>query len=427
MMRGMPDARPVNWAGNVVFSASEIHQPSTVAELQQLVSASRRIRALGTRHSFSKIADNDGALVSVTGLPPVMEVDSQRHTVKVAAGVRYGDLARYLNAAGYALANMGSLPHISVAGACATATHGSGNGNASLAASVSAMEIVTADGDIVTLRRQDGGDFGAAAVGLGAFGVTTALYLDVLPAYDVRQQVYEGFTLEEAASHFEEITASAYSVSVFTDWQSIRHNQLWVKQRTSDPGHESGLAGLAARPADGPRNPVPGMDPAFCTEQLGVPGPWHERLPHFRLGFTPSSGEELQSEYLLPRHTAAEALALMAGLASQIGPVLQISEIRTVAADELWLSPFYRRDAVGVHFTWAKDTAGVLAVLGPIEEKLGALGARPHWGKLFTVPGETLAAQYPRWQDFAGAMARHDPAGKFRNAFLDEYFRPHRQ
>lgn len=420
----MSDGRPVNWAGNVVFSASEIHQPGTVAELQQAVSKSRRIRALGTRHSFSRIADTDGALVSVAGLPPVMEIDSQRATVKVAAGVRYGDLARYLHAAGYALANLGSLPHICVAGACATATHGSGTGNGNLATSVSAMEIVTAGGDIVTLRRGDGPDFAAAAVGLGAFGVITALYLDVLPTFDVQQEVYEGFTLTEIARCFEEVFASAYSVSVFTDWQSDRHNQLWIKRRTSDPAPaDRGLPELAARPADGPRNPVPGMDPAFCTQQLGVPGPWHERLPHFRLGFTPSSGEELQTEYLLPRHAAAEALAVMTGLAGRVGPVLQIGEIRTVAADELWLSPFYQRDAVCLHFTWAKDPVGVLAVLGPIEDKLGPLGARPHWGKLFTIPGDTLAGLYPRWEDFAGCMARYDPAGKFRNAFLDQYFR----
>jgi xylitol oxidase len=422
----MPDARPVNWAGNVVFSASEIRRPQTVAELQQLVSKSQRIRALGTRHSFSRIADNDGALVSVAGLTPVMEIDSARATVKVAAGVRYGDLAQYLHAAGYALASLGSLPHICVAGACATATHGSGDGTGNLATSVSAMDIVTADGDIVTLRRADGAGFGAAAVGLGAFGVVTSLYLDVLPTFDVRQQVYEGFTLNEVASHFEEIFASAYSVSVFTDWQSARHNQLWLKQRTSDPcPADRGLPELTARPADGPRHPVPGMDPASSTQQLGVPGPWHERLPHFRLGFTPSSGEELQTEYLLPRHAAAEVLAAMAGLAGRLGPVLQIGEIRTVAADELWLSPFYRRDAVCVHFTWANDPAGVLAVLGAVEDKLAPLGARPHWGKLFTIPRETLAGLYPRWQDFADCMARHDPAGKFRNAFLDQYFLPY--
>jgi xylitol oxidase len=145
-----------------------------------------------------------------------------------------------------------------------------------------------------------------------------------------------------------------------------------------------------------------------ATEQGGVPGPWHARLPHFRAEFTPSAGAELQSEYLLPRSHAVAALQAVRELRDEITAVLQICELRTVAADELWLSPSYRRPTVGVHFTWVDDTAAVMPVVAAVEERLAPFEPRPHWGKVYLASG-----RYERLADFTRLAQEFDPAGKF--------------
>jgi xylitol oxidase len=419
-------AKRTNWAGNVTFDAEHFHRPTSVPGLQRLVARSRRVRALGTGHSFNRLADTPGDLVSVEALPRLIEVDTANEAVMISAGLRYGELATTLNRAGRALHNLGSLPHISVAGACATATHGSGDANGNLATSVSALELVTADGDIVTVRRDgDAGPLSGTVVALGALGIVTQLTLDTVPAFNVRQYVYEGLPYEQVAEHFDEIMSSAYSVSLFTDWRGPMIRQAWLKRRAD--AVDSWLpepVWMGGRLADGPRNPVPGMPAAHCTEQLGVPGPWHERLPHFRLEFSPSSGDELQSEYLLPRAGAIGALRALDQIAGRLAAVVRVSEIRTVAADDLWLSPSYLRDCVAFHFTWISDWPAVAPVLAQVEERLVPLHARPHWGKLFGSSPQTLAGLYPRLHDFRRLMRDRDPAGKFRNGLLDRYLPP---
>lgn len=409
-----------NWAGNVTFRAARVHRPASVAELRHLVARSRKARVLGSGHSFTDLADSPEDLIVLDGLPAVVELDTAAATVRVSAHLRYAELGRRLHAQGFAVHNLASLPHISIAGSCATATHGSGDANGNLATAVSALELVTADGDLVTLTRdRDGERFHGAVVGLGALGVVVALTLDLRPAFEVRQYVHLDLPFDALDDCFDELTAGAYSVSLFTRWAGPRIDQVWLKHRTADgelPAVDPGRYG--ARPATVPVHPVPGMPPANCTEQLGVPGPWHERLPHFRPGFTPSSGEELQSEYLLPRRHARAALRALDAIRERIAPVLQISEIRTVARDELWLSPCYREDVVGVHFTWVKDPQAVLPVIALIEERLAPYEPRPHWGKLFTLAPETLRARYPRLPDFRALMREFDPGGKFVNDFL---------
>lgn len=414
--------RTANWAGNVTFSAERFHRPAALAELQRIVAGSRRVRALGTGHSFNRIADSPGDLVSVAGLPKVVRIDPGQSTVTVSAGLRYGELAGELNEAGWALRNLGSLPHISIAGACATGTHGSGDANGNLATAVSALQMVTAGGDVVALSREHHGDeFAGAVVALGALGIVTSLTLDLVPAFDIRQYVYDGLGDDQRDEHLAEILASAYSVSLFTRWQDAQLSQVWLKRLASPDDSAAPPRWLGASLADGPRHPVPGMPPANCTQQLGVRGPWHERLPHFRLEFTPSSGEELQSEYLVPGEHAIDALAAIGRLGDQVAPVLQISEIRTVAADELWLSPAYRRPSVAIHFTWIKDTGAVLPVLAAIEDQLAPLRARPHWGKLFSMTPAAVRGLYQRLPDFQRLRGHYDPAGKFGNAMLNSY------
>ena len=410
-----------NWAGNVRFSARELHRPGSVPELQRLVAGSPRARALGTGHAFSRIADSPGALISVAGLPKIIEIDAGRPGVTVSAGLTYGELAPELHKRGYALRNLASLPHISVAGACATATHGSGNLLGNLATAVNRVEMVTAEGDLLSLSREDsGGEFGGAVVALGSLGILTSLCLDVVPAFDLRQHVYDDVPLDQVTARLDEIFASAYSVSLFTDWRRPVIRQVWLKilageqdPPDADPGWHGGA------PADGPRHPVPGLPPAATTDQLGARGPWHQRLPHFRLGFKPSAGSELQSEYLLPRELARAALEAIAQISDSVAAVLQICEIRTVAADELWLSPSYRQDTVGLHFTWVDDARAVQGALAMVERQLAPLRPRPHWGKLFAIGPETLDECYDRLPDFRRLMRRYDPSGKFSNDFID--------
>jgi alditol oxidase len=412
-----------NWAGNYTYSAARLHYPETVEQLQALVRRCKKLRVLGSRHSFNGIADSAEDLVSLERFEHVAVVDHERRTVTVDAGVRYGELCSQLHRAGYALHNMASLPHISIAGACATSTHGSGDGNGSLATAVAAIELVTADGDVVVVsREQDGEQFEGMVVGLGGFGVLTKLTLDVVPAFEVRQVAYENLPLANLAAHFDQIAGSAYSVSLFTDWQQERVNQVWLKHSiTAGAPFEPIPTLFEATPAPMRRHPITSLSAENCTEQMGIPGPWHERLPHFRLEFTPSSGEELQTEYLVPRQHAVAAFHAIYGLRDALAPLLQISEVRTIAADNLWMSPYYKQACVALHFTWYKDWDAVRQLLPLIETQLAPLDARPHWGKLFTMPPERVRTLYTKLPDFQRLLGAYDPHGKFRNAFLDTY------
>ncbi|MGW2709592.1 FAD-binding protein [Streptomyces sp. NPDC001356] len=402
-----------NWARTVTYTARGFHRPRTPKELAALVAGSTRVRVLGSGHSFNRIADPgpDGVLVSTADLPRTIDVDTAARTVRVAGGVRYAELARTVHAHGLALSNMASLPHISVAGSVATGTHGSGVANGPLASAVREVEMVTADGATVRIGRDDA-RFGGAVTSLGALGVVTALTLELEPAYAVEQRVYTELPLEEL--DFEAVAAAGYSVSLFTDWRRPGFRQVWVKRRTDRPAVDFPWAA----PATEPLHPVPGMPAVNCTRQLGVPGPWHERLPHFRAEFTPSSGEEIQSEYLLPRPAALDALHAVDGIRDTVAGVLQTCEVRTIAADPQWLSPAHGRDSVALHFTWVKDEAAVLPVVRRLEEALEPFGPRPHWGKVFRTPSAVLRERYARFADFRDLVRALDPSGTFANAFV---------
>jgi alditol oxidase len=392
-----------NWAGNITYSASRLLDPQSVEEAQALIAAAPRIRALGTRHSFSRVADFDGALLSTGHLDRIVEVGER--TVTVEAGIRYGELGAALREHGLAVSNFASLPHISVGGAIATATHGSGVRNPSLGSAVSALELIGADGELVTLRRGDA-DFDGAVVALGALGVVARVTLDVVPEFELRQYVFERLPWD---SNLDEILDAAYSVSLFTLWTDAGIGQVWVK--TSDELDSF----FGATRADGPRHPVLGGDPVNSTEQLGVPGPSSDRLPHFRLGFTPSGGDELQTEYLVARKHGSAVIEVLRGLGPQLTPLLLTSEIRTIAADTYWLSPFFERDSIAFHFTWKPLGLDVLALLPTIEEALAPFDPRPHWGKVFHA---SPFARYPKVEAFRALRERLDPGEKFRNDFV---------
>jgi xylitol oxidase len=394
-----------NWAGNTTYSTDRVVAPRTIAEAQEVVAHTKRLRPLGTRHSFSRIADTHGALISTEHLDQVVQIG--RRTVTVEAGIRYGDLGSALAQHGLAVPNHASLPHISVGGAIATATHGSGARNQSLAASVAAVDLVCADGSLVQFGRRDE-DFGGTIVALGALGLVVHVSLDVVPEFELRQYVFERLPWATVEAYLEEMLAFGYSTSLFTHWTEAGVDQVWVKSTMPVDTF------FGATSADGPRHPIAGGDTTNTTEQLGTPGPSAERLPHFRLGFTPSSGDELQSEYAIAREHAVEALQALRPLGPMLTPLLLISEIRAVAADSLWLSPFHERDSVCVHFTWKPRIAEVHAALLEIEAVLAPFEPRPHWGKLFV---RSPASLYRRLPAFRALRARLDPGRVFGNAF----------
>jgi xylitol oxidase len=401
------------WAGNRAYEARELCVPASVDELAEVVSRAERVRALGSRHSFTDLVDSD-LLVSLHRLPRVFALDPDVGTVTVDGGSRYGEVASRLHAEGWALANLASLPHISVAGAVATGTHGSGDDNHSLATAVAGLTVMDGTGRERTLTRADP-DLEGTLVGLGALGIVTTLTLDVEPAYDVRQDVWTDLPGTAVERHLDEITSSGYSVSLFTDFSGPDFSQAWVKSRAD----EAPETFFGARRATRQLHPDSGAVAEGVTQQGGIPGPWLERLPHFRLEFTPSAGAELQSEYLVPRPRVLEALAAMRRLRPHVAGLLRVAELRTVAADRLWLSGAYGTDVVGIHLTWVLDEPAVYAVLPRLEAALLPLGARPHWGKCFTATAADLEPLYPRMADFRALRKRVDPENTFGNAWLD--------
>lgn len=408
-----------NWAGNLIYGARRIVHPADRAQLAEALAGDGEVRVVGSRHSFNDITDTTGTLIATDRLPAGVEIDGSAGTVRVGGGVRYGDLAALLAGHGLALPNLASLPHISVAGAIATGTHGSGDRLGSLATSVRALTLLTPRGDEVRYERGDE-DFGGAVVHLGALGVVVEVELDVEPAYDVSQTVYEGLDWDTAVEHLDAITASATSVSLFTDWSAAGQiAQIWTKHRVDAgvPAAAELLPSLGAAPADGPRHPVPGGDTRASTEQGGVAGNWADRLPHFRLEFTPSNGDELQSEYFVPRADAPAAINALRSLGEEISPLLQISEVRTIRRDDLWLSPASGQDTVAFHFTWLPDQPAVEALLARMERVLPS-SVRPHWGKLWQMDPAEVVARFENWDRFADLRSRLDPERRLVNGFL---------
>ena len=410
-----------NWAGNLTYSTGNVFYPTSVAQVQELVKKHSKLKTLGTRHCFNNIADSRDNLLSTSKMNKVISLDPEAKTVTVEAGIKYGELAPWLHKNGYALHNLASLPHISVGGSITTATHGSGIKNGNLSSAVTGLEIVIADGSVIHLSKADDVEkLHAAVVGLGALGVITKVTLEVQPTYMMLQNVFTGLPVAQLKDNFEKIMSAGYSVSLFYDWQTDLINEVWIKSRIETDVPQSQPEFYGAKAATKNLHPIIELGAENCTEQMGVPGPWYERLPHFKMGFTPSSGKELQSEYFVPLHSAVEAIEAVSHLGKQIGPHLFITEIRTIAADKLWMSPCHNQTSVTIHFTWKQETEAVLQLLPQIEKVLAPFNARPHWGKVFTMEPNVLEARYEKLNGFKKLVAEYDPYGKFRNAFLEK-------
>ncbi len=414
-----------NWARNLTYNSVRLEMPSTLSEAQEIVRASSRIKALGTRHSFSNIADTIGTQISFQNMAQVLDLNLDQGTVTLQAGMRYGELGEFLTAHGYALPNLASLPHISVVGACMTATHGSGSKNGNLATSVSGVDWIKADGSIEKVTRESNPDLlNGSVVSLGALGIVTAITLDIVPSYSIRQDVYDNAPIDEVLENFDSIMSGSYSTSLFTDWNS-GVAQIWRKSTClENEDIDAPATYFGGRLAVENRNPVRESSPINCTDQGGRPGPWNHRLPHFRMEFTPSCGEELQAEYFVSRTDAPHALRAILSIGHEIAPHLHISEIRAIASDDLWLSPCFRRESIAIHFTWHKDWHAVKPLMIKVDALLEPYQPRVHWGKLFTLAPQVLFKRYPRLVDFQELAAQQDPQGKFRNPFLDRYVLP---
>ena len=400
-----------NWAGTYAFTAPRIERPETVEEVARLVRESERVHALGTRHSFTDLPDTAGTLIQTDRLRIAPTLDTTARRVNVGAGTRYGVLAEWLHARGWALHNLGSLPHISVAGATATGTHGSGDRLGILSTAVSGLEFVTADGSVVRVSRGHT-DFDALVVGIGAFGVITSVTLDVEPTYDVRQDVYTGLTWDALLGDPDAVFGAAYSVSVFAKWSPEATESVLLKSRIGVDGPSpERLAGARIEEAGA-------AVAASVTQRGGVLGPWSLRLPHFRLDATPSIGEELQAEYFVPRSRAVEALRAVREFADRIDPVLGMTELRTTAADSLWLSGSSERDTFAIGFTFLRRPAEVYALLPDLEAALRPFGARPHWGKAHTFDAARIAEVWPRARRAREVFDRLDPREVFVNGHL---------
>lgn len=409
-----------NWAGNYTYKAKNLYEPKTVEEVQVLVKKLETQKALGSCHCFNNIADNPMNQISTKSLKGLLSIDEEAMTVTVGAGTKYGDLAPELHERGFALHNLASLPHISIAGACATATHGSGVENGNLATMVTALEMVTGNGDIVNVSKEKEPDvFDGLVVSLGALGIITKMTLRIQKTFDVRQDIFQELPLESLKENFDKILSSGYSVSLFTDWQNETISQVWIKRRTDNEVEDLRDDFYGAKAAVKNLHPITRLSAENCTEQMGVPGPWYDRLPHFKMGFTPSSGEELQSEFFVPHENALEAILALEEKRNQIFPQLMITEIRTIAADNLWMSPCYKTDCVAIHFTWKQNVEEVAALLPIIEATLEPFKARPHWGKVFKMEPSLLKSRYERLPAFVELMNKYDPKGKFQNDYLN--------
>ncbi len=416
-----PEEPLTNWAKNLTYSTNRLHYPTSVKEAQQIVKKSSSLRGLGSQHSFNRIADSIHNQVSLKKMNQVLNIDKVAHTVTVEAGVRYGDICQQLEQNGYALHNLASLPHISVAGACTTATHGSGVNNGALHTVVRAIELVKANGDVVTISKDKDGDlFYGAVVGLGGLGLITKVTLDLLPTFQMQQVVYQNMPMSALERNFEKIMSSAYSVSLFTDWRSRNISEVWIKSRVDASSTVSGEQYFGATLATRHLHPIVSHPAEHCTEQMGIEAAWYERLPHFKMGFTPSSGAELQAEFFVPMEYGYQAMTAIEKMQEKISPHLFISEIRTIAADDFWMSPFYKKPCVAIHFTFKPHWDAVQELLPQIEAALDVYHVRPHWGKLFTLAPTVLQSRIDRLEDYKTLLNDFDPQGKFRNQFLDK-------
>ena len=408
-----------NWSGVYSYAAKAVAHPTSLDGLRTIVSRAPKVHAVGSRHCFNGIADSL-EMLALDRMPMPVEIDRTSSTVTVNPGMRYYELLQALEREGLAIHNTASLPHITVGGAVASATHGSGDKLQNLAGAVAALELVTGDGEILRVARGDA-DFEGMVVHVGALGVVSQITLDVQPSYRMRQEVFLDLDWDVLYEQFDEIMSSGDSVSMFTDYGDTV-NELWVKTRVADEDAWVPRTELfGARAATVQTHPVSRLDGLVCTDQMGVPGPWCDRLPHFKVEAIGDAGNEMQAEYMVDRKDAVAGIRTLKELSEVVRPYILAAEFRSVAPDDLWLSSAYQRETICLHYATIADPGVPNEMLPVVERALEPFAPRPHWGKLFVATADELAPRYPKMGDFRALANRLDPNGKFRNEFLDRH------
>jgi len=410
-----------NWAGNLTFSAKEYIEIDSISKLQSIVSKASGVKVLATGHSFNDIADTNQTQISIKNLSNKIEIDSIKKVVLVPAGMQYADVCRYLETKGWALFNTASLGEITVAGAMLTGTHGSGSNNPVLSDCVEGIEMVLESGEIFNISREDSDEFFGFVISLGALGVFTKLKLKIVESFSIKQFVYENIGIQSISENFDDVFDKSYSVSYFSNWKKNSTGQIWMKFLDNNNFPQLPSVWLDGNIANANQHPVKVNDPSPCTDQMGVSGKWLYRLPHFKLDSSPASGDEVQTEYLVDRAYVSHYIDELSNIGDEIAARVYATEIRTIKADDLWLSGAHGRQTVGFHFTWKKSDS-LQTFLPKIEEILGNHNGRPHWGKLFSTPRENLIGRYPKYSNFEDLLKKYDPNKKFRNSFINRYF-----
>lgn len=407
-----------NWAGNIKFQDSKTLAPKSISEIQDIVRTNRKVKARGTAHSFNTIADTKYVALLLDQMPKEIIINKEKKSVTVSAALKYGEVAEELHKNGLALHNLASLPHISIAGAIATGTHGSGSNNGNLATAVKSFDVVLADGSFRNINSSDGDLYYGGVIGLGLVGIVVRVELNIQSTFNLGQNVYLGMKRDNFRDNFDAIMSSGYSVSYVTTWQQEMAGEVWVKflEGTTPPEVLFGSHGATEK-----LHLLKNHSPEPCNDQLGIIGPWHLRLPHFKMEFTPSSGAELQSEFFVNRAQASSALLALEAIADQISIPLMGSEIRTIASDNFWMSPHYKSNDVGIHFTW-KQIPETFEAVKAIETTLKPFQYRPHLGKIYTAAPSYISSVFPKFKNFQELISQIDPNNKFGNEVTDSLF-----
>ena len=411
-----------NWSGSVVAEPQALASPKTEAELQGLVAKAQKVRVAGTGHSFMPLCATDGLLLSLSDLEGEIEVVGDG-TVWVPAGWAIGKLTEALWAKGLSLINQGDIDKQAIAGAVSTATHGTGRTLGSLATAAEGFRLVLADGSVVECdRTREPELFQAARVSLGMLGVVARIRLKTLPAYRLKESIRRA-SLKATLAEWDQL-ADAHRHIEFFHFPYSEH----VNLKTLDIVDE----GEAPTPGEFEDN----VFQAVCDLAAVWPrtAPTLQRMLTRAIGKSERAGpagrifpserrvrfEEM--EYEIPAENGPAALReAMALVRDKRWPIIFPFEFRTVAADDIWISPMNGRACVSISFHQYAKMAWREAFEG-VERVFQAAGGRPHWAKRHTLTSADVLRLYPDAPRFAAVRKRVDPGGKFLNQHLAELF-----
>ncbi|MEV6603386.1 D-arabinono-1,4-lactone oxidase [Kutzneria sp. NPDC051319] len=439
---GTDTARPApwrNWAGTARSQPVHVARPRDVSEIAEAVTVAAKdgftVRPRGSGHSFTSIAATDGVAIDLGEWSGVVRADRENHLVTVRSGTPLHRLNAELHRLGMAMANLGDIDAQTISGAISTGTHGTGARLGGLSTQVRALELVLADGSVVTCSPDERPDlFSAARVGLGALGVISTVTLQCVPAFALQAREFPQ-PLDAILERFDPLCDSEDHVEFHwfphSDRVQVKHNIRLPADASIAPLSrarqfyeyevmENSAFGLVCKLGRAVPSVVPTLN-RVCASL------WSERSysdHSFRVFTTPRRVRFVETEYAVPRESLHDMLReFRAAIPRLRHPVIVPVEVRVAAADDIPLSTAYGRDSayiaihqyVGMPYREYFDC---------FERIAGAVGGRPHWGKMHTLDASVLATRYPRFDDFRALRATVDPNGVFRNAYLDTVLGP---